>query len=40
VGNTVDNIAVEVVAEIACIIEFGVKDGRDDDRKLRRRPDD
>lgn len=26
-------IAVEVAAVIACIIEFGVKDGRDNDRK-------
>jgi hypothetical protein len=32
-GNTVANIAVEVAAAIACIIEFGVKDGRDDDRR-------
>ena len=32
-GNTVDNIAVEVATVIACIIEFGVRDGRDDDRK-------
>jgi heme-degrading monooxygenase HmoA len=32
-GNTVDNMAVEVATVIACIIEFGVRDGRDDDRK-------
>jgi hypothetical protein len=32
-GNTVANIAVEVAAVLACIIEFGVKDGRDDDRE-------
>ena len=32
-GNTVDNIAVEVATVIACITEFGVRDGRDDDRK-------
>jgi heme-degrading monooxygenase HmoA len=31
--RTLATMASEVAAVIACIIEFGVKDGRDDDRK-------
>jgi heme-degrading monooxygenase HmoA len=33
VRSTISDVALEVGAVIACIIEFGVKEGRDDDRK-------